>query len=94
MRGYPDRAKDGGTPKLDVLAQVPPLPDMIHLDRVWKLDGTDPLRGLHMWEPTDEVDRLIRNYLLNFAAKVVLAERRRVAALSPTKKMTDNQRGS
>jgi hypothetical protein len=62
----------------DVFELVPPTEDTVLLDHVWTLDGEDsPVRGLLMWQPADEPDKAIRDFLLTFARKVIEAERLR-----------------
>jgi hypothetical protein len=61
----------------DVLDQVPPTDDIVHLEHVWRLDEqSSPLTQLLMWRPTDEVDKRVREYLLAFAQQVISADRR------------------
>jgi hypothetical protein len=62
----------------DVLALVPPTEDILHLDRVWKLhEHTSPLVMLECWQPTDEFDKFMRQWLLDFGRRVLAAARRR-----------------
>jgi hypothetical protein len=64
--------------ELDVLALVPPTEDILYLERVWKLhEHTSPLVMLELWRPTDEFDKFIRQWLLDFGRRVLAAERRR-----------------
>ena len=63
----------------DVLSLVPPTEDILHLDRVWKLhEHTSPLVMLELWQPTDEFDQFMRQWLLDFGGRVLSAARRRV----------------
>lgn len=62
---------------LDVLALVPPSAEVLQLESVWQLAiDSSPLDRLRLWQPTDEVDRDLRAYLLDFGHQVLAAERR------------------
>ena len=62
----------------DVLELVPPTEDILHLNCVWKLhEHTSPLVMLELWQPTDEFDQFLRQWLLNFGRRVLAAARRR-----------------
>ena len=64
-------------PEPDVFELVPPTRDTLHLDRVWRLDErSSPLLRLMLWEPTDEGDKEVRRFLLDFGRQVLAAERR------------------
>jgi len=61
----------------DVLDLIPPTDDIRHLGRVWQLTAeSSPVVRLLMWRPTDEGDRAIRAYLLAFAHRVILEDRK------------------
>ncbi len=61
----------------DVLAQVPPTKDILHLESVWRLAAnSSPLELLELWQPTDEDDQCLRRFLLDFGRRVLAAERR------------------
>ena len=65
-----------GSPPRDVLAQVPPTNEIIHLENIWRLDASSsPLQQLLLWQPTDEVDQHVRHFLLDFGHRVLAAER-------------------
>ena len=71
-RGRVEPARDR-----DVLDLIPPTDDIRHLERVWQLtDESSPVIRLVMWRPTDEGDRAIRAYLLAFAQRVILEDRK------------------
>jgi hypothetical protein len=62
----------GRTP--DVLCLVPPTEDVVHLNRVWKLEpDTSPLMMLELWRPTDTDDEEVRRFLLAFGRRVLAA---------------------
>jgi hypothetical protein len=62
----------------DVLALVPPIEDIVHLERVWQLhEHTSPLVRLELWRPSDKDDEIIRQVLLDFGRRVLAAARRR-----------------
>jgi hypothetical protein len=62
----------------DVLELVPPTEDILHLNRVWKLhEHTSPLVMLELWQPTDEFDQFLKQWLLDFGRRVLAAARRR-----------------
>jgi hypothetical protein len=64
--------------QLDVLALVPPPDEVLQFESVWRLTvDSSPLDRLQLWHPTDEVERDIRDYLLDFGARVLAAERRK-----------------
>jgi len=65
----------------DVLTQVPLPADMVHLEGVLRLAvDSSPLEQLLLWRPTDEADRYLRRFLLDFGHRVLAAERRRANA--------------
>jgi diguanylate cyclase (GGDEF)-like protein len=69
----------------DALALVPPTEDILRLESLWCLarDST-PLMSLALWRPTDEIDLLFREFLLDFGDDVLAA----------TWKGRDRQRGN
>jgi hypothetical protein len=61
----------------DVLALVPPTDDILRLESLSCLAaGSSPLMKLALWHPTDEFERFIREFLLEFGDEVVVAERK------------------
>ena len=61
-------------PAPDVLAQVPPTAETLLLEQIWRLEvGSSPLKLLLLWEPTDETDKYLRRFLLDFGHRVLLA---------------------
>ena len=63
-------------PQGDVLAQVPPTDDIVHLERLWRLRiDSSPLELLLLWQQTDKVDQYLRCFLLDFGHRVLAAER-------------------
>jgi hypothetical protein len=60
----------------DVLAQVPPTKEILHLEVLWRLDAdSSPMELLLLWQPTDKVDQHLRLFLLDFGHRVLAAER-------------------
>ena len=60
----------------DVLAQVPPTKEMLHLEALWRLDAdSSPLEQLMLWQPTDKTDQYLRRFLLDFGHRVLAAGR-------------------
>jgi hypothetical protein len=60
----------------DVLALVPPTEDTIHLESLWCLDvGSSPLMKLALWQPADEDDQWLRQFLLDFGHDVAAARK-------------------
>ena len=60
----------------DVLAQVPPTKEILHLEDLWRLDAdSSPLEQLLLWQPTDKVDQHVRRFLLDFGHRVLAAGR-------------------
>ena len=60
----------------DVLAQVPPTKEILHLETLWRLDAdSSPLEQLLLWQPTDKTDQYLRRFLLDFGHRVLAAER-------------------
>jgi hypothetical protein len=83
---WPPRLSDVGargrvnvtpSPQPDVLKLVPWTEDIRQLERVWKIDErTSPLVMLELWQPADEVDDMIRSYLIAFGRAVLAAAER------------------
>jgi hypothetical protein len=66
-----------GAGKQDVLTLIPLTDDMRHLEEVLRLAvDSSPLEQLLLWRPTDEADRYLRRFLLDFGHRVLAAERR------------------
>lgn len=60
----------------DVLAQVPPTKEILHLEDLWRLDAdSSPLEQLMLWQPTDTTDQYLRCLLLDFGHRVLAAGR-------------------
>jgi diguanylate cyclase (GGDEF)-like protein len=55
----------------DVLALVPPTEDMVRLESLWSLaSDSSPLMKLALWQPGDEDEELLREFLLDFGHEV------------------------
>jgi diguanylate cyclase (GGDEF)-like protein len=58
----------------DVLALVPPIEEIVHLESLWCLaPGSSPLMKLALWRPTDEFDQMMREVLHEFGDDVLAA---------------------
>jgi diguanylate cyclase (GGDEF)-like protein len=68
--------------KRDVLALIPPTEDMVRLESLWCVaPETSPLMKLALQRPEDELDQLIREFLLDFGHDVMAAQGSGYAAL-------------
>jgi len=55
----------------DVLMLVPPTEDVVRLESVWSLAAhSSPLMKLALWQPSDEGEQLLREFLLDFGHDV------------------------
>ena len=55
----------------DVLALVPPTEDIVRLESIWNLAAdSSPLMKLALWQPSDEGEQLLREFLLDFGHDV------------------------
>ena len=76
-----DYIASDGAGKQDVLELIPPTDEILHLEGVLRLAAdASPLEQLLLWQPTDKGDQHLRRFLLDFAHRVLAAERRRANA--------------
>jgi len=73
-KGHRGRVESFTIPEPDVFDVVPPLPDVVHLEKCWRLDErSSPLYKLMLWHPTNEDDRCMREVLLIWGRQVALS---------------------